>query len=344
MPQQLLSGTKYKNVYLLKPKSFKKLLLDINDHKQRIKFRDYYILLETCIAYYDDYQVKLLNKCIKYLESLNDKKDCKIDTLQEDIKEIKDQNKEIKDQNNLLISMNKDQSAEIKELLNYGKTTNKKLDEIKVELIEVKAQLNDLVSKYYSKQFDYNDKNVLDSKCIKIFEIIKPDDTDYSYFTIMYCSIDNIYDCMYNKMCKHVAKDDYLEFKKFKLVEVFKPSNDSVFIKQNLKTIIKDYCKVINNRKKQKSAYDARSHVIKVVNNKRVDMLKLIKDQFETHFTDNLKSINFNEEEQNQLITFFQDIYVNEISNIVNTVLSKQDVEKDCKMLKKVKTKLLSIQ
>lgn len=73
-------------------------------------------------------------------------------------------------------------------------------------------------------------------------------------------------------------------------------------------------------------------------------MLKLIKDQFETHFTDNLKSINFNEEEQNQLITFFQDIYVNEIYNIVNTVLSIHDVERDCKMLKQVKTKLLSIQ
>ena len=44
-------GIKYKNIYLLKPKSFKKLLLDINDHKQRIKFRDYYILLESNLVY-----------------------------------------------------------------------------------------------------------------------------------------------------------------------------------------------------------------------------------------------------------------------------------------------------
>ena len=52
-------GTTIKNVYLLKPKAFKKLLLDIHVHEQRIKFRDYYILLEECVSYYDDYQIKI---------------------------------------------------------------------------------------------------------------------------------------------------------------------------------------------------------------------------------------------------------------------------------------------
>ncbi len=54
--EQVRSGTKHKIIYLLKPDSFKKMLLDLNDHKQRLRFINYFALIEKCISYYNTYQ------------------------------------------------------------------------------------------------------------------------------------------------------------------------------------------------------------------------------------------------------------------------------------------------
>ena len=63
----------------------------------------------------------------------------------------------------------------------------------------------------------------------------------------MYCSIKNSYSCIKKKLEAHTLdENDEIQFDKFKLIEIYKPTNDSVFIKQNLKTVIKDYCNEVN--------------------------------------------------------------------------------------------------
>jgi hypothetical protein len=53
-------GSSIKNIYLLKPKSFKKLLLDINDHKQQLE--------------YDGDDLNVVNFLITLLEIVEDEK------------------------------------------------------------------------------------------------------------------------------------------------------------------------------------------------------------------------------------------------------------------------------
>ena len=54
--QQLLSGTKYKNEYYLHPRAFKICLMRSKNTKIYAK---YYLLLEECIKYYNDFQIEL---------------------------------------------------------------------------------------------------------------------------------------------------------------------------------------------------------------------------------------------------------------------------------------------
>jgi predicted nucleic acid-binding Zn-ribbon protein len=373
-------GTSTKKIYLLKPKSFKKLLLDINDHKQRIKFRDYYILLEECVAYYDSYQMKLLDKCIKYLESLNNDKDCKID---------KQSNKIDK-----LIKTVETQSIKINKLLKYGASTDKKLDTVnieltgvnieltgvkteltgvkteltgvkteltgvkteltgvkteltgvKVELSEVKAKLNDLMSKYYNKQFEYNSDNILDSKCIKVFEIIDPDEEYYSYYTIMYCSINNLYDCISSKLDRNARdSNNRIDFTRFRLVEIYKPMNDSVYVIQNLTNMLKDYCTNVNMRyDKNDSKYNGSSRTIKIVHTHEQRVLRLIKKQFEDMYLANLNAIDPNEQEHAILNEFFQTPYMNSVRQVITNILTDHVILKNNILLNEVRTNLLTL-
>ena len=50
---QLPSGTKYKNEYLLKPRTFKLCLMRAKNIKN---YAYYYLLLEECISYYNEYK------------------------------------------------------------------------------------------------------------------------------------------------------------------------------------------------------------------------------------------------------------------------------------------------
>ena len=101
-------GGNNKNIYMLKPNSFKKLLIDIDTHNIRIVFIDYYIFLEKCIKIYDDYQFKLHNK---FTTKLLGQKDDKIDEQSNKIDKL---------------------SNQIKELLGYAKDTK----EINIDLLD----------------------------------------------------------------------------------------------------------------------------------------------------------------------------------------------------------------
>ena len=374
-------GGNNKKSYLLTPDAFKIILLDINNHKQRIKFTKYFVLFEKCVAYYNDqYQMRILAKSIKYLEMLNEQKDTKIDkqTIKLDI--VINQNNKLLNKIDKQSNQINEQSNQINELLNYGESTNKKLGdvnieltgvkseltgvntelngvkteltgvkteltEVKIELVEVKAKLNELISKYYNKHFEYNRNNILDSKCIKIFKIIKPDDSDYTYYTIMYCSIDNMYDCIRSKMERYATDDeDEINFNNFRLVEIFKPMNNSMFITQNLTGILNNYCIEANNRYiNDESKYDARSRIIKIVNNRKKRVIRLIKSSFEERFTEALTNIESNEAEHTIITEFFQNVYLTEVRRVVVNILNDQVIVKNTELLRDVRNNLLTV-
>ena len=66
--EQLLSGTKYKNEYYLHPRAFKICLMRSLKTK---KYAKYYLLLEECIKYFNDYQIDLNKKYIIKLKEKN---------------------------------------------------------------------------------------------------------------------------------------------------------------------------------------------------------------------------------------------------------------------------------
>ena len=199
-------GTSTKKTYLLKPKSFKKLLLDIHDHEQRIKFRDYYILLEECISYYDDYQIKLINKHIIYLESLNNDKKCKIDILIEENKELKKDIKEQTKQINDLMIYAKDSNDTIKENKIIIKENNTIIKENNTLIKELITIVIELFKANYRKLYSIND-NMKQTKILIGFIYHKPNfdkQNEYKYqYTMKYCSF-ALFTIQFNKM-----KDDY---------------------------------------------------------------------------------------------------------------------------------------
>ena len=74
------TGTKYKNEYYLHPRAFKICLMRSLKTK---KYTKYYLLLEECIKYYNNYQIELNKIYIIKLKNKIIKKDHKIDHLEE---------------------------------------------------------------------------------------------------------------------------------------------------------------------------------------------------------------------------------------------------------------------
>jgi len=93
-------GRGNKNEYYLHPRAFKICL--IRSLKTQA-YANYYLLLEECIKYYNDYQNKLKEKYIIKLQLkdeirqiIDEAKDNKLDLLQADIKELLVENKDMK--------------------------------------------------------------------------------------------------------------------------------------------------------------------------------------------------------------------------------------------------------
>ena len=103
--QQFLSGIKYKNEYFLHPESFKICLM--RSQKTR-KYAKYYLLLEECIKYFNDYQIELNKKYIIKLKNKIVEKDDKIDHLENKLNTIIKNNEDLIKQNNKILKNNED--------------------------------------------------------------------------------------------------------------------------------------------------------------------------------------------------------------------------------------------
>lgn len=111
--QQLKSGKKYANEYKLTPYTFKLCLIRSQNSQEYAK---YYLLLEQVFKNYQEYQ-------IMYQKVLLSGKDEKLDEMKATIDK---------------------QSSQIDELLNYGKQTTEKLNEIHEQNEDLKEQNEDI--------------------------------------------------------------------------------------------------------------------------------------------------------------------------------------------------------
>jgi hypothetical protein len=158
--EQLLSGTKYKNEYYLHPRAFKKCLMR---SKNTNIYADYYLLLEECIKFFNDYQIELNKKYIIKLKSKIVHKNNKISSLEEKLDVIIKSNKELLQSNEKLLQSNEESkikldetSNEVKKLLKINKKLDKHNHIITDKLDEVHEDLRDTNHKldYTCKKLD----------------------------------------------------------------------------------------------------------------------------------------------------------------------------------------------
>ena len=132
-------GSVIKNEYYLHPDAFKICLM--RSLKTR-KYAKYYLLLEKCIKYYNDYQIELNKKYIIKLKNKIVEKDNKIDSLEEKLNIIIENNKELLKSNNELLSRSKKSEKNDRKMNQRLEDITINLDDIKEELTESNTKLD----------------------------------------------------------------------------------------------------------------------------------------------------------------------------------------------------------
>jgi hypothetical protein len=196
-------GCTHKNEYFLHPRAFKICLMRSLKNKQYAK---YYLLLEECIKYFNEYQIEL-NK--RYNISLKEKiqeKDNKISNLEEKLDNIISSNKELLNKHDILLNKNDTLLSENKEIKDILKKNQLKLDKtfdklvgVNEELIDVKYKLDDTNDKLDDTNEELEiikdkldiatDDRVIKTKNNKMLEyliILKTDDENeyYTYYIV----------------------------------------------------------------------------------------------------------------------------------------------------------------
>ena len=134
-------GCTHKNEYFLHPRAFKICLMRSLKNKQ---YARYYLLLEECIKYFNEYQIEL-NK--RYNISLKEKiqeKDNKISNLEEKLDNIISSNKELLLNNKEILNKHDTLLLENKEMKNMLEKNQLKLDKTFDRLVGVNDELTDV--------------------------------------------------------------------------------------------------------------------------------------------------------------------------------------------------------
>ena len=137
-------GCTHKIEYYLHPRAFKICLMRSLKTK---KYAKYYLLLEECIKYFNDYQNELKNKYIIKLKFKIDKKDNKIDKLEEKLNIIINDNKNTKIINEKLLEDNQVTKIMNEKLLEDNQVTKKYNEEIIKRSKKMESQLNEALEK-----------------------------------------------------------------------------------------------------------------------------------------------------------------------------------------------------
>ena len=115
------SGGSNKKVYMLTPRTFKRILIGATRHPSHdvdvTMYADYYLFLEKAVGYYMDYQLGL-EKALSSLKDGTIKEQCvKIDNLIDEVRESKSMIDDLK-------NLNLDQSSKLEDLMAFAADTN----------------------------------------------------------------------------------------------------------------------------------------------------------------------------------------------------------------------------
>jgi len=134
-------GTVLKNEYTLHPRTFKICLMRSSKTKQ---YSFYYVLLEECIKYYNDYQNSLQQK---YIIKLKDKNREKKLLIQQQSNTIKDNKSEIAELKELIKLSEKRAEERDKKAANRAKKLENKLDDTNIKLDITNEELSETLLK-----------------------------------------------------------------------------------------------------------------------------------------------------------------------------------------------------
>jgi hypothetical protein len=99
-------GVKHTNEYTLHPRLFKLCLMR---SKNTLKYSKYYLLLEECIKYYNDYKDKMkqteINRLMNKLDKSHEDNKMIISELKESNEQLKESNEQLKESNENLVSL-----------------------------------------------------------------------------------------------------------------------------------------------------------------------------------------------------------------------------------------------
>lgn len=200
LPQKVLrqidSGLKHTIIYMLKSKAFKKLLMRAGKNsKQSIDvemYADYYLLLEEVYIDYTAYERA-------YSKKILDAKDAKIDQQSDKIDQQGDKIDTLITLTTNQTNTISEQSQKIDTLLKFAEETKDELHEVKLELVDIKAQLHKILTAVISlaylphiyKRFyerDHGTKKIKDGKPFSLTSVSK---TKTLVFVATYTPLDN---------------------------------------------------------------------------------------------------------------------------------------------------------
>ena len=208
--------------YTLTPEAFKLCLMR---SKKQIKYAKYYLFLEMCIHYYQQYQKM-------YSDILMSGKDKKIERLEKTINEILGNTNDLKEevaQANQKLDETKEQNEDLKKEVTQA---NQKLDETKEQNEDLKKEFHKVHEKldrmeYYIKHtFDLMDRNeisMFQTNCLVLYKLTYIDNS-IKYFISSRQMIDIL------KTYKEKQKDTSIQ--SIIHLKVFQPTNNNAMIKK----------------------------------------------------------------------------------------------------------------
>ena len=123
---QLPSGKKYKNEYLLSPYAFKLCLMRSQNTR---KYANYFLLLEDCVKYFNDFHLERnlmyrvsLKRLVKQKDKTIKQKECKIDELKEMMVRM---DKKLEYTNSQLLEISKDLKTVISKVSEFNVSSRK---------------------------------------------------------------------------------------------------------------------------------------------------------------------------------------------------------------------------
>ena len=243
---QLPSGKKYKNEYLLSPYAFKICLMRSQNTR---KYANYFLLLEECVKYFNDFHLERnlvyrvsLKKLVKQKDKTIQRKECKIDELNETVKRIEIMNERMEKSNLEMKKTVEDINAQLIEISKDLKTVISKVSEFNVSLRKQKA-LSEVIGicKEPTLNNGYESYHIVRCQNKKYDRLIKDKKDKYNAQELFRIDTNN------SALCWHSMKQ-YFESNKRFITDTYSFKYRGLMDEDRLQEMLNDSVKTIKSR------------------------------------------------------------------------------------------------